>query len=122
MASIVNRHLKPLWFKIEEADGHRQHGRVYFHHVHPSPLAGEIHRHNANSQTDAEHIVDVGGICASQSREHVSEMRDALFPFSVVGVLGQVIVKVITEIALASIENLELSKMGIAVEQFDDPL
>ena len=116
MASVVQRQVELVGLQVEEANGHRHHGGVDFHHVHARALAGELHRHDAHAQADAEHVVDVGGVGPRQSRERVGEMGDALLPLRIVGVLDQAVVQVETAAAVAPVNDLEQAEVGVAPE------
>ena len=116
MASVVQRQVEPVGLQAKEANRHWHHGRVDLDHVHPRALAGEVHRHDAHAQSDAEHVVDVSRVGPRQSRERVGEMGDALLSIRIVGVLDEVVVQVEPAAAVAPINHLEQAEMGVAPE------
>ena len=108
--------LSLLVSQVEEADGHGHHGGVDLHHVHARALAGELHRHDADAQADAEHVVDVGGVGPRQARERVGESGDAELAVRVVGVLDQAVVQVEPVAAVAPVHHLEHAEVRVAPE------
>src|ERR1051326_2326651 len=96
VASISDREMDLVRLKVEEAGAYRHDGGIDFDYVHAGALASEVHRHDAHTETDAEHVGDVGGVGPGQAGEHVSELGDALLARGIVGVLGEEIVEIIT--------------------------
>src|SRR5438874_11549983 len=110
MSAIIDRQSDFVGIEIKEFDRDRHDCGIDLDNIDAPPAPGEIHRYDSDAQADAEHVINVGGITARQSGEHIRELRAAFFLDRIVGVLGEQIVQIKTMLAVLPIQNLKLAE------------
>src|ERR1051326_9468708 len=79
MARIINRDVKFVRFQAKVFCRDRNNRRINFGDVHSRAVRRKIHWHNPNSETDAEHVIDIRHIGSGRSEEHTSELQSHSF-------------------------------------------
>src|SRR5436190_13955063 len=121
MSTIVKSDPACLRMKIKKMLGNGQNSGINFDDIDTGAAFGEIHRDHSHAQTDAKDILNISGVGPRQSRKHVRKGGLTLLASGVVDVLNQIIIQVEPRRTLTAVDDLKLTKMGVALEQLHGP-
>lgn len=118
VTAIANNEMEFFGCQAKVFLAQRDHVRINFDDINFDVFACELHRDNADTQANTEHLLKVGCVGLGQVMEHVGEHRCALLPISVVGVLGEVVVQ-IEEITGSRLHDLQQTEIRIGTIEFN---
>src|SRR6185503_13618283 len=94
-------------------------GGVDLDHIHADTFLGEIHRNNADAQTDAQNILNLRDVSTGQIVQHVRKHGGALLKVRVVNVLDEVIVEIHPPGIAGQLEDLEQPEIRVSAEELN---